>query len=92
MHQADYARAFDPADEVLLAPLGRSNLPPEEALDLELLARDLAAQGKSARTFASVPAILDYLGTNLTPGSIVALLSNGAFDGIHGKLLARLGA
>jgi UDP-N-acetylmuramate: L-alanyl-gamma-D-glutamyl-meso-diaminopimelate ligase len=90
MHQADYAHAFDSADEVLLAPLGRSNLPPEEALDLSVLASDLSARGKVAQTFASVDRILDYLAPNVTPGSIVALLSNGAFGGIHEKLLARL--
>jgi UDP-N-acetylmuramate: L-alanyl-gamma-D-glutamyl-meso-diaminopimelate ligase len=90
MHQADYARAFDAADEVLLAPLGRSNLPAEEALDLTVLARDLNARGKPARTCASVDEILDYLAANVQQGSVVALLSNGAFGGIHGKLLARL--
>jgi len=92
MHQADYARAFDAADEVLLAPLGRSNLPPEEALDLAALAGALSARGKPARTFDSVDAILDYLGANVSAGSVVALLSNGAFGGIHSRLLARLGA
>src|SRR4051812_33927792 len=34
MHQEEYTRAFESADEVLLAPLGRSNLPAAEALDL----------------------------------------------------------
>ena len=38
----------------------------------------------------SVDAILDYLAVHVTPGSVVALLSNGAFGGIHQKLLARL--
>jgi UDP-N-acetylmuramate: L-alanyl-gamma-D-glutamyl-meso-diaminopimelate ligase len=92
MHQADYARAFGAADDVLLAPLGRSNLPPAEALDLTQLARDLNAQGKPARVFESVDSILDYLAANVAEGSVVALLSNGAFGGIHGKLLTRLGA
>jgi UDP-N-acetylmuramate: L-alanyl-gamma-D-glutamyl-meso-diaminopimelate ligase len=92
MHQAEYARAFDAADEILLAPLGRSNLPPEEALDLEALASALTARGKSAHTFGNVDTILDYLGRNVTAGSVVALLSNGAFGGIHEKLLRRLEA
>jgi len=92
MHQADYARAFDSADEVLLAPLGRSNLAPEEALDLGVLAQDLNARGKAARAFDDIDTIVDYLALNVAPGSVVALLSNGAFGGIHAKLLARLGA
>jgi UDP-N-acetylmuramate: L-alanyl-gamma-D-glutamyl-meso-diaminopimelate ligase len=90
MHQDEYTRAFESADEVLLAPLGRSNLPAEEALDLGRLACDLNARGKAAQALPSVDAILDYLALNVIPGSIVALLSNGAFGGIHAKLLERL--
>ncbi|MEO6599155.1 MAG: Mur ligase family protein [Polyangiaceae bacterium] len=90
MHQDEYTRAFDAADEVLLAPLGRSNLPPEEALDLTRLASDLNGRGKAAQALPSVDAIVDYLARNVTQGSVVALLSNGAFGGIHAKLLERL--
>jgi len=90
MHQADYTQAFDAADEIILAPLGRSNLPAEEALDLKLLAADLNARGKAAQALPSVEAIIDYLALNVAPGSVVALLSNGSFGGIHAKLLERL--
>ncbi len=90
MHQDEYTRAFEAADEVLLAPLGRSNLPAAEALDLTRLARDLNARGRTAQAMPSVEAIVDYLALSVTPGSVVALLSNGAFGGIHGKLLERL--
>jgi UDP-N-acetylmuramate: L-alanyl-gamma-D-glutamyl-meso-diaminopimelate ligase len=90
MHQDEYTRAFEDADEVLLAPLGRSNLPAEQALDLSRLARDLNARGKPAQALPNVAAILDYLALNVIPGSVVALLSNGAFGGIHAKLLERL--
>jgi len=90
MHQDEYTRAFGCADEVLLAPLGRANLAAAEALDLTQLASDLNARGKSARALPSVDAIVDYLASNVTPGSVVALLSNGAFGGIHAKLLERL--
>jgi UDP-N-acetylmuramate: L-alanyl-gamma-D-glutamyl-meso-diaminopimelate ligase len=90
MHQEDYTHAFDAADDVVLAPLGRSNLPPAEALDVPLLASELRAHGKAAQALPNVDAIVDYLVQNVTPGSVVALLSNGSFGGIHGKLLARL--
>jgi len=90
MHQDEYTRAFECADEVLLAPLGRSNLPAEEALDLARLESDLNARGKAARALPNVAAIVDYLAMNVIPGSVVALLSNGAFGGIHAKLLERL--
>jgi UDP-N-acetylmuramate: L-alanyl-gamma-D-glutamyl-meso-diaminopimelate ligase len=90
MHQDEYTRAFEAADVVLLAPLGRSNLAPEEALDLARLASDLNGRGKAAQALPSVEAIVDYLALNVAPGSVIALLSNGAFGGIHAKLLERL--
>jgi UDP-N-acetylmuramate: L-alanyl-gamma-D-glutamyl-meso-diaminopimelate ligase len=91
LHQAEYARSFDSADGVWLAPLGRSGLPEDERLDLEKLARDLEARGKPAE-LGSVDQIVSALTERAQPGDVVALLSNGAFGGIHGKLLAALGA
>jgi UDP-N-acetylmuramate: L-alanyl-gamma-D-glutamyl-meso-diaminopimelate ligase len=90
IHQDQYAKSFDPADEVVFAPLGRSNLPPEEALDLARLVRDLGELGKVAANEPSVEAIVDRLGKSVSRGDVVALLSNGAFGGIHAKLLDRL--
>jgi len=90
MHQAEYAESFDAADEILLAPLGRTNLAPEEALDLEELVRDLDARGRQARRYESVDAIVARLGETAREGDVIALLSNGAFGGIHQKVLARL--
>jgi UDP-N-acetylmuramate: L-alanyl-gamma-D-glutamyl-meso-diaminopimelate ligase len=88
LHQQAYARAFDAADHVLLAPLGRSGLPAAEALDLERLARDL---GDKARAMPSVEAIVERLAAGAAQGDTIALLSNGAFGGIHQKLLDALG-
>jgi UDP-N-acetylmuramate: L-alanyl-gamma-D-glutamyl-meso-diaminopimelate ligase len=88
IHQEAYARAFDAADHVLLAPLGRSGLAPAEALDLDRLARDL---GPKARAMPGVDAIVEHLAASAASGDTIALLSNGAFGGIHQKLLAALG-
>ncbi len=90
IHQDEYAKSFDVADEIVFAPLGRSNLPPEEALDLPRLVRELAERGKVAANEPSVDAIVERLGRSVREGDVVALLSNGAFGGIHTKLLARL--
>jgi UDP-N-acetylmuramate: L-alanyl-gamma-D-glutamyl-meso-diaminopimelate ligase len=90
MHQHDYATAFDAADDVLLPPLGRSGLAPEEALDLDELVAALRARGRRAARFESVDAIVTELAATAREGSVVALLSNGAFGGIHAKLLSRL--
>jgi UDP-N-acetylmuramate: L-alanyl-gamma-D-glutamyl-meso-diaminopimelate ligase len=87
VHQAAYARAFDAADRVLLAPLGRTTIAPEEQLDLAHLARTL---GTKADASPSVDAIVDRIAAEARPGDTVALLSNGSFGGIHRKLLDRL--
>jgi UDP-N-acetylmuramate: L-alanyl-gamma-D-glutamyl-meso-diaminopimelate ligase len=87
LHQGAYARAFEAADRVVLAPLGRTNVPEGERLDLDRLARDL---GSKAAVMASVDAIVVYVSAHARPGDCVAILSNGAFGGIHRKLLAAL--
>jgi UDP-N-acetylmuramate: L-alanyl-gamma-D-glutamyl-meso-diaminopimelate ligase len=87
LHQEAYVPAFTPADRVLFAPLGRTNVPEAERLDLARLAGDIGAQAAVA---ASVDAILACLVAEAEPGDTVALLSNGAFGGIHARLLGAL--
>jgi UDP-N-acetylmuramate: L-alanyl-gamma-D-glutamyl-meso-diaminopimelate ligase len=92
LHQRDYPSSFSPADEVLLAPLGRSGLAAGERLDLEALQRDLRAQGKPAHCFSSIDAIVRHVVDRARPTDVVALLSNGAFGGIHAEIVRRLTA
>jgi UDP-N-acetylmuramate: L-alanyl-gamma-D-glutamyl-meso-diaminopimelate ligase len=89
LHQREYARAFDAADRVILAPLGRANIAPEERLDLAKLAEDL---GGKAWVAPSVDEIVPRVAREARAGDTVAVLSNGAFAGLHGKLLAALAA
>jgi UDP-N-acetylmuramate: L-alanyl-gamma-D-glutamyl-meso-diaminopimelate ligase len=85
LHQHEYVSAFEAADRVLLAPLGRTNVP--DPLDLEKLA---AAIGERATAMPSVEAIVERLVDEAVNGDTIAVLSNGSFGGIHAKLLARL--
>jgi UDP-N-acetylmuramate: L-alanyl-gamma-D-glutamyl-meso-diaminopimelate ligase len=87
IHQDAYARAFYAADHVLLAPLGRTNIPAGERLDLARLAHDL---GPKARAMPGVDAIVEKIAAETQEGDTVALLSNGAFGGIQARLLAEL--
>ena len=87
LHQDAYARAFDAAEHVLLAPLGRTNVPEGERLDIARLARDI---GTKAQAMRSVDSIVDRLVEYARPGDTIGLFSNGAFGGIHGKLLSAL--
>jgi UDP-N-acetylmuramate: L-alanyl-gamma-D-glutamyl-meso-diaminopimelate ligase len=87
LHQESYAKSFDAADHVLLAPLGRTNVPAPERLDLERLARDL---GPKAVAATDVDAIVARLVADARPGDTIAIMSNGAFGAIHDRLLAEL--
>lgn len=87
LHQDEYAQAFGPADRVIFAPLGRANIPEAERLDLGRLARDLGAKAAVA---PSVDAIVAQLAEEAKAGDTIAVLSNGAFGGIHGRLLRAL--
>ncbi len=88
LHQAAYAHAFDAADRVLLAPLGRTNVPEGDRLDLARLAREL---GPKAEAAPSLDAIVRSIAEGTKAGDTVAVLSNGAFGGLHARLLDALG-
>jgi UDP-N-acetylmuramate: L-alanyl-gamma-D-glutamyl-meso-diaminopimelate ligase len=92
--QADFARAFEGsgADQIVLAPVFRASLPDAERLSIEELVKDLTAAGKEARQFPSVGDIVDTVAEEARAGDLVVIMSNGGFDGIHDKLLARLRA
>lgn len=92
LHQEAYESAFDAADSVLLAPVGRPELAPEEKLDTHLLAERLRARGKQAVAYDALDGIVDALVAMARPGDTIAILSNGAFGGIHGRLVSALGA
>jgi UDP-N-acetylmuramate: L-alanyl-gamma-D-glutamyl-meso-diaminopimelate ligase len=87
LHQEAYASAFAAADHIIFAPLGRANVPESERLDVARLAR---AIGEKAEALVGVDAIVDRLAASARPGDTIAILSNGAFGGLHQKLLARL--
>ncbi len=87
--QDDYARAFDTADKILLAPPGRQ-LDADIALDVPKLAADLRARGKDAEAFASIDEIVLVAKASAprgVGGAVLLCMSNGAFGGIHARLL-----
>ncbi|MDD5307207.1 MAG: Mur ligase family protein [Deltaproteobacteria bacterium] len=89
MHQAAYTGAFDRAGLAIIAPVGR-DLPEAERLDTALLAADLRARGVAATAAGSIDEVLEALVAWARPGDGVALLSNGGFGGLHGRLLEAL--
>lgn len=89
-HQADYVAAFDAADVVLLAPLGRTGLPASEQLDTQAIALALRAKGKIAEACPSLETLERAVLAHATAGDTVALLSNGAFGDVPKHLLSHL--
>jgi UDP-N-acetylmuramate: L-alanyl-gamma-D-glutamyl-meso-diaminopimelate ligase len=94
--QADYARAFDDADHVVIAvvpdePIYSAFGEVGERLSAGDLARDVAARGVSAVAPGGVDAIVEHLVATCREGDVVVTLSNGGFGGIWERLLARLG-
>ena len=90
--QDDFGRAFDSADEVVLAPIFRSTLPESERLSIPRLIEDVLCHGRSCRSPASIDEIVEIIVREHRPGDLVVLMSNGGFGGIHQKLLRALGA
>ena len=88
--QDDFARAFAPADEVLIAPVFRSKLADAERLSVPQLVRDLKSRGQSAREADSIDDIVSAIAKEHRPGDLIVLMSNGGFGGIHQKLLQAL--
>ena len=90
IHQDAYAHAFSAADEILLAPVGRNEIPAAERLDLACLQRELTAAGKSVFLGDSIDALVSRARELARPGDTVVAMSNGAFGQIHDKLLCAL--
>jgi UDP-N-acetylmuramate: L-alanyl-gamma-D-glutamyl-meso-diaminopimelate ligase len=88
--QDEFARAFEGADEVVIAAVYRSSLPESERLSPERLVADLQMRGQRARYIPTVGDIVQTIVAEHAPGDLVVLMSNGAFGGIHHKLLDAL--
>jgi UDP-N-acetylmuramate: L-alanyl-gamma-D-glutamyl-meso-diaminopimelate ligase len=90
--QDDYARAFAPADYVVIASVFDSSKAADKGsvLDTHRLIEEIAAQGKPTHNIEGADEIVAHLAPELQSGDIIAVMSNGGFGGIHEKLLAAL--
>lgn len=88
--QDDFARAFAGADEVVIASVFRSSLPPEERLSESQLVDALTASRVHARHLPDVETIVKTVAGDARDGDLIVIMSNGGFGGIHKKLLDAL--
>jgi UDP-N-acetylmuramate: L-alanyl-gamma-D-glutamyl-meso-diaminopimelate ligase len=89
--EADLVESLHLADRVVLAGVyQQERIPEAERLRPEEVVLALNAAGTQAELCSDVEAIVDGITPHLEPGDVVAILSNGGFDGIYEKLPARL--
>lgn len=90
--QEPYGKAFSYADYVIIAGVYNTSKASElgKVLDVSELVADIAMQGKPSLSFPDADTIVEHLISELKDGDVVAIMSNGGFGGIHGKILSRL--
>ena len=87
----DLAAALATADAAVLGPVNRAQLVSEaERLSPERVVKGVRAAGRRAEALNSAGEIADFLAGELREGDVMLVLSNGSFDGLCVKLLARL--
>ncbi len=89
--QERYSRAFDRADMVIVRSVPDPEKAPEgDRFSSEKLAQDISARGIDARCLPDATAILETLLDIAEKGDVIAIFSNGAFEGLHQRLLEGL--
>jgi UDP-N-acetylmuramate: L-alanyl-gamma-D-glutamyl-meso-diaminopimelate ligase len=79
------------ADGIVVAGVFKSeSIPEAERMHPEKVVAALVKAGHDASFFPTADAIVDGLTPRLKSGDVVAILSNGGFDGIYDKLPQRL--
>ena len=91
--QEAYPASFALADEVVLVPpFDAEKIPEAERFDSAALVAALVRRGQTAVLRGNADAVVADLSGRLRQGSVVLIMSNGAFDNIHEKLLCALRA
>jgi len=86
--QERYAESFEGADRVVLVPpFDPGNIPEPERFDSARLVAALEERGQVADLCRNADAVVEMLSDILQDGDVVLVMSNGAFDDIHRKLL-----
>ena len=89
--QKELAEALAAADFAIVAGIpDLHKIPENDRLDPNKLSADIARFGGCGWYLPNLETILAKVKENAKPGDIIAVLSNGGFDGIHEKLLTIL--
>ena len=90
--QNELAEALALADFAVVSAIpDLHKIPENDRLDPQKLSADIARLGGNASYLPDIETIVAEVKQHAQPGDTLAVLSNGGFGGIHGKLLAALG-
>lgn len=91
--QQELVESLGCADRIVLAGVFKQeSIPEPDRLHPEQVVLALANAGHDAAMYAHADDIIEAIAPELIEGDVVAILSNGGFDGIYEKLPARLAA
>ena len=89
--QQQLPEALQLADGIFISQVAAlEQIPVADRLHPEAVVAALTAAGRMAFYETGAAAIVERIVPLLRPNDVVTIFSNGGFDGIHGKLLARL--
>jgi UDP-N-acetylmuramate: L-alanyl-gamma-D-glutamyl-meso-diaminopimelate ligase len=90
--QKDYADAFREADQIFIAaPYDQTKIKADDQFSSDQLVADLLISGKNAHVMKSVAEGVTQVAAAANKGDVIAVLSNGGFEGFIPKLLDALG-
>lgn len=86
--QQDYVKAFELAEETLIAQaFDQSKIDQDNRFSSEELVQDICKKGGQAHVYNQVEQIVSDLTKKARKGDLILIMSNGGFDGIYTKLL-----
>ena len=84
----EFSRAFDSADEIIVAPIFAARETPVPSISNEVLAERIRAEGKAARALNSFEEIEAYLKDTARAGDIIITMGAGDIYKVGEKLVA----
>lgn len=90
LHELAYTEAFDAADLVLLAPVGRKEIAEAERLDVAQIAARLRAGNKRAEAPSTHEEIVARVLDEAQSGDTIVIMSNGDFQGMVDRVSSAL--
>ncbi len=89
--ESAYVDAFRNADIAIIStPPFRHNDRAGDFMDVTKITTALAKHHVDASAFETVDEIVDRLGSTMTSGDVIVVMSNGGFGGLHDRLIAML--